>query len=148
MQIPRSVAQSHALVVAADSSTRNTCRIALRRLGLSVASLDSGVAAIVSAREKSPDVVILDPQLRDSSASEVIGWLRSNPTGQFAPIVVLGRYPFNIGDEQHRNVVVLKTPSGAAIGRVVETLLNKETGSIRPIPKQMIEKSNRVGSGP
>ncbi len=147
MRVPGSGAQGHALVVAADADTRNTCRLALRRLGLSVSSLDSGVAAIVAVRERAPDVVILDPQLRDSSAAEVIAWLRSNPAAQFAPIVVLGRYPFNAGDGQHRNVVVLKTPSGAAIGRVVETLLNKGAGSIRPIPEAASDKSYQVESG-
>jgi hypothetical protein len=37
------------------------------------------MAALMSAREVRPDLIVIDQQLRDVSGQK-IGWLRSNPT--------------------------------------------------------------------
>lgn len=78
-----------ALVVAADSATHRMCRSALEVSGLVVDGVDSGMAAVISAREARPDLIVMDQELRDVSGREVIGWLRSNPALESTPVIVL-----------------------------------------------------------
>ena len=78
-----------ALVVAADMATHRLCRAALETSGLAVDGVDSGMAALMSAREVLPDLIVIDQQLRDVSGQEAIGWLRSNPTLRATPIIAL-----------------------------------------------------------
>src|ERR1700730_10195794 len=78
-----------ALVVGADSETLQLCRDALESSGLVADAVDSGIAAVVAARASPPDLVLVDVQLRDVPGCEAIGWLRSNPSLQSTPIIVL-----------------------------------------------------------
>ena len=78
-----------ALVVGADSETLQLCRDALESSGFVADAVDSGIAAVVAARASPPDLVLVDVQLRDVPGCEAIGWLRSNPSLQSTPIIVL-----------------------------------------------------------
>ena len=82
-------ASRRALVVAADMTTHRLCRAALETSGLAVDGVDSGMAALMSAREARPDLIVIDQQLRDVSGHEAIGWLRSNPALRATPIIAL-----------------------------------------------------------
>ncbi len=83
--------ERRALVVDTDPVTASACREALERMGFVIERVDSGVAAVVAARARLPDVILMDSQLRDASAAEVIGWLRSaNLALASVPIVVIG----------------------------------------------------------
>jgi CheY-like chemotaxis protein len=67
------------------------CREALEGMGFVIERADSGVAAVVAARRWVPDIILMDSQLRDASAAEVIGWLRcANLTLAGIPIIVIG----------------------------------------------------------
>ena len=57
--------------------------------GFVVEAVDSGIAAVVAAREERPDVIFVDLQLRDVPGREAIEWLRSNPALRSTPIVIL-----------------------------------------------------------
>jgi CheY-like chemotaxis protein len=76
-----------ALLVSADANRRRACREIFEKLGFTVADVDSGVAAVVSARDRAPDVILVDEQLRDVPGDEAIGWLRSNPVLASTPII-------------------------------------------------------------
>jgi CheY-like chemotaxis protein len=78
-----------ALVVAADSLTHRVCRAALESSGLAVEGVESGMEALMSARELPPDLIVVDQQLRDVSGNEAIGWLRANAALRVTPIIVL-----------------------------------------------------------
>ena len=78
-----------ALVVEADPATLQLCRAVLESSGFVVDAVDSGIAAVVAAREGLPDLILMDLQLRDVPGREAIGWLRSNPALRSTPIVVL-----------------------------------------------------------
>jgi two-component system cell cycle response regulator DivK len=78
-----------ALVVAADSLTHRICRAALESSGLVVEGVESGMEALMSAREVPPDLIVVDQQLRDVSGNEAIGWLRANAGLRATPIIVL-----------------------------------------------------------
>jgi len=61
----------------------------LESSGFAVDAVDSGIAAVVAAREDLPDLIFVDVQLRDVPGPEAIRWLRSNPALQSTPIIVL-----------------------------------------------------------
>jgi CheY-like chemotaxis protein len=78
-----------ALVVEAEPATVQLCRRILESSGFVVDVVDSGIAAVVAAREKLLDVIFIDLQLHDVPGREAIGWLRSNPALGSTPIIVL-----------------------------------------------------------
>jgi len=85
-----STRKRRALVVNTDPVSTRLCRETLERLGFTIERVDSGVAAVVAARSQTPDLVLMDLQLRDVTAAETIGWLRSNQALKSVPIIVLG----------------------------------------------------------
>ncbi len=90
---PASAATAHsrrALVVDADPVSTRLCQETLERMGFAIDRVDSGVAAVVAARGRVPDLIVMDFQLPDVSAGETIGWLRANQALKSVPIVVLG----------------------------------------------------------
>jgi len=118
------VRNRRALIVDTDSVSARLCRETLERIGFVIDYVDSGVAAVVAARGRVPDLILMDSQLRDVSASETIGWLRSNQALAGVPIVVLGiadgsRLPA----KNARAIVGIGKPlSAAAIERAVRDL--------------------------
>jgi len=58
------MASRRALVVAADMATHRLCRAALETSGLAVDGVDSGMAALMSAREARPVLIVIDQQPR------------------------------------------------------------------------------------
>jgi DNA-binding response OmpR family regulator len=85
-----STRKRRALVVNTDPVSTRLCRETLERMGFTIERVDSGVAAVVAARSQTPDLVLMDLQLRDVTAAETIGWLRSNHALKSVPIIVLG----------------------------------------------------------
>lgn len=81
--------ERHALVVEADTGTREICRAALECLGFSVNAVDTGVAAVAAARETKPDIVLFDTQLRDVRGAELLDWFRDNPALRQVPMIAI-----------------------------------------------------------
>ncbi|MFZ1122982.1 MAG: response regulator [Candidatus Binataceae bacterium] len=114
-----------ALVVGADPVTLRFCRDALKSSGFAVDAVDSGIAAVVAAREDLPDLIFVDVQLRDVPGREAIRWLRSNPALQSTPIIVLTT---NAEDDAAPGLTrpgpsLLKPVSLAALRRVIREVL-------------------------
>jgi len=114
-----------ALVVGADPVTLRFCRDALKSSGFAVDAVDSGIAAVVAAREDLPDLIFVDVQLRDVPGREAIRWLRSNPALQSTPIIVLTT---NAEDDAAPDLTrpgpsLLKPVSLAALRRVIREVL-------------------------
>jgi DNA-binding response OmpR family regulator len=78
-----------ALLVEAEPETLQLCRDVLEKSGFVVDVVDSGIAAVIAARQARPDLILVDLQLRDVPGREAIGWLRSNPALRSTPIIVL-----------------------------------------------------------
>lgn len=118
---PSTAPHRRALIVDGDLGSARLCRQTLERMGFVIERADSGVAAVVAARARVPDLILMDSQLRDVSAGETIGWLRSNEALTSVPIVVLG-----IADETRslrRGIRSIGKPlSSAAIERAVRDL--------------------------
>ena len=85
----RTASRRRALVVEADSRTRQICERILESCGAAVDVTESGVTALTMARRKRPDIAIVDSQLRDCTGLEFVRWLRSNATLKSVPIIVL-----------------------------------------------------------
>lgn len=70
---------------------RQRCRVTLGIAGFVVANdVESGAAAVTTAREQRPQVIILSQQLSDVPADEAVKWLRSNRDLATTPIIILG----------------------------------------------------------
>ena len=114
-----------ALVVGADPVTLRFCRDALKSSGFAVDAVDSGIAAVVAAREDLPDLIFVDVQLRDVPGREAIRWLRSNPALQSTPIIVLTTKAEDDAapDLTRPGPSLLKPVSLAALRRVIREVL-------------------------
>jgi CheY-like chemotaxis protein len=125
-----------ALVVGADSATQ-LCRAFLESSGFVTDAVDSGIAAVVAARESPPDLVLVDVQLRDVPGCEAIGWLRSNPALQSTRIIVL---TINAEDDAvptlARPYALLPKPvSPAAIRRTIREVLEFPESSAKSLTR-------------
>jgi CheY-like chemotaxis protein len=78
-----------ALIVEGDPATARLCRDVLESSGFVVDAVDSGIAAVVAARDRLPELIVMDLQLRDVPGHEAIAWLRSNPALRLTPIILL-----------------------------------------------------------
>ena len=114
----------HALLVGTDPVSARMCRETLERMGFALERVDTGVAAVVAARGRVPDLIVMDFQLSDASAGETIAWLRANQALTSVPIVVLG-----IGDGSRSAVMEAsimtalgKPVTSASIERAVRSL--------------------------
>jgi CheY-like chemotaxis protein len=96
--------------------------------------VDSGIAAIVAARENQFDVIFVDTQLRDVPGHEAIRWLRSSSAPQSTPIVVLNAEADDGADLAftRQNPALRKPVSVAAIRRTIHELPNSLV-MLRPI---------------
>ena len=121
----RSRSGQRALVVEADPVTLRLCRDVLESSGFVVDAVDSGIAAVVAARQGLPDLILMNLQLRDVPGGEAIEWLRSNPALRSTPIIVLTA---NAGDDAHlvdaKPGASLRKPiSAATIRRAIREVL-------------------------
>jgi len=83
-------ATKRVLIVNTDPVSGRVCQETLGRMGFAIERVETGVAAVVAARGRAPDLIVMDFQLSDVSAGETIGWLRANQTLKSVPIIVLG----------------------------------------------------------
>ena len=121
----RSGSTRRALFVGADRATVGLGRKGLESLGFVVDAAESGIAALVTAREWLPDLIFMDRQLRDVAAREAIGWLRTNPALRSTPIIVL-----IMGGEDEVDMATIgpgtslrKPVSPAVLGHTIRRLL-------------------------
>lgn len=85
MNFPR-----RALLAVAEPTSERLCRETLCRAGFLVDSVDSGIGAVTAVRERLPQLMIVDTQLRDVPGREAVDWLRSNAALRSAPVILLG----------------------------------------------------------
>ncbi len=77
------------LVVDDDASLREMLRQQLTERGYEVRLASNGYDAIQSVRSKRPDVVVLDVMMPEISGFDVAAVLKSDPTTQAIPIIIL-----------------------------------------------------------
>lgn len=78
-----------ALVVETDASSASVVCLSLENLGFCVKAVESGVDAVIAARQDPPSVIFLAIQLRDVAGVVLAMWLRANPTLLDVPIVAM-----------------------------------------------------------
>lgn len=78
------------VLVAEDrESSRELIRTMLEHSGFAVIEASNGVEAVLLAREKNPDLVLLDLQMPIKDGFDVLKELRADPRFQSTPIVAL-----------------------------------------------------------
>ncbi|MET0495830.1 MAG: response regulator [Actinoplanes sp.] len=77
------------LLVEDDPDIRHLVSYKLRRSGLEVIDVADGIAALRSARENPPDLVLLDVRMPKMSGIEVCRELRAGPLPATVPIIML-----------------------------------------------------------
>ena len=96
--------------------------------------VDSGIGAVIAVRERTPQLILMDLQLRDVPGREAVSWLRSNRNIQATPIVILA----GASDEERllqapRPGAILRKPlSPEAIRRVIRDVLETEDSPCSP----------------
>lgn len=127
---PKAAAPPRALLVIAEPSSNWLCREVLEALGFSVEAVDSGIGAVIAVRKRTPQVILLDSQLRDVPAREAVGWLRSNRNLGATPIVIL----VGANEEEHLlpalcpGAILRKPLSVEALRRVIGYVLEGSSG--------------------
>ena len=116
-QPANSGANRRALVVEGTASSLRLCRHILKGSGFDVETASSGIAALTSARNHHPDLIMMDTQLRDVPGYEFINWLRATPALQMTPIIMLGGNPATIDIESTKlgAIAILQKPASALI---------------------------------
>ena len=112
-----------ALVAASDAGARDACQAALGS-DWEVVVVDSGVAAVIAARQDAPGMIFVDLQLRDVPGGQAVAWLRSNPELDRVPIVLIAG---GVEDDAeivdiHPTALLRKPVSRGAVERIVRSL--------------------------
>ncbi len=96
-------------------------------LGFEIDAVDSGIGAVIAARERHPDVILMDLQLRDVPAREAVEWLRSNPGLQSTPIIILtGKSDEQLDASAIQPGALLRKPaSPMTIRRAINSVLER-----------------------
>ena len=81
--------RKRALIVEAAPSSLRLCREILKCSGFVIELAGTGIAALTSARENRPDLIVMDLQRPDVPGREFIGWLRDVPALRSTPIIIL-----------------------------------------------------------
>jgi two-component system, OmpR family, response regulator len=84
---PAGAAPARVLVVDDEAAITDLLGTALRYMGFDVRTVATGMAALESARDKAPDLVVLDVQLPDIDGFEVCRRLRESH--DFVPVIFL-----------------------------------------------------------
>jgi two-component system, cell cycle response regulator DivK len=125
-------APRQALIVDADPVSREFYRRVLTGCGLQVRDTTSGVAAVTTARDWKPDIIIVDLQLPDVPGRQAVEWLRSIPGLKKTPVITIGW--------QGGSTMEPQTPGGewASLAKPVSPR----------VLRQMIDRLSRKGGRP
>jgi two-component system phosphate regulon response regulator PhoB len=105
------------------------CREALEKDGFLVETVDSGIGAVVAVRERLPQVILIDLQLRDVPGREAVGWLRSNPALHSTPIVII------IGGAEDSRMLAPPQPGAVLRKPLTPDAIRRAVGDLRkPTP--------------
>jgi CheY-like chemotaxis protein len=109
------------------------CRDILERSGFAIEVAGSGIAALTSARERHPDLIVMDLQLPDVPGREFIGWLRDVAVLRSTPIVVFAGATGETTDLAHLgpNALLRKPVSALVIHRAIREALKSESSHPR-----------------
>lgn len=80
---------SRVLLVDDDPDQVDMYRYALQIAGFVVDAAGTGADAVVRARERHPDVIVLDVRLPDMNGWDVCASLKADPVTEHVPVIVL-----------------------------------------------------------
>jgi two-component system, cell cycle response regulator len=117
----------HALVAAVEPAPLRLFRSVLTDLGFEIEVVDSGIGAVMAARERCPDLILVDMQLRDVPGREAVEWLRSNPALKSTPVIILAATGEDKADAPSipPDMLLRRPVSPVAIRRAIGNVLDK-----------------------
>ena len=80
---------SAVLIADDDPDIRDLVAFKLEQAGFAVTAVDNGLAALSAARERPPDLVVLDVMMPGLSGIDVCRQLRAEPATATLPIILL-----------------------------------------------------------
>jgi len=86
---PRSISDSHVLLIDDDPDVQLLVQAMLRPLGVRMHVVGDGTAGLASARECTPDLILLDYDLPDRSGLEILNELRVDPVLSRVPVIMV-----------------------------------------------------------
>ena len=109
---------------------------ALARAGYDITSAADGAEALSLAREKLPDLILLDMLLPKLSGPDVLKALKSDPATQAIPVVVLtGMSQKNAARLQNDGALAFLEKSALALDKGPNHLLNALKEIFRDLPR-------------
>jgi CheY-like chemotaxis protein len=81
--------KTRVLVIEDSASVRRLIEVCLRVMDVEIVSVEDGVKGLAAARNKRPDVVVLDIGLPGMDGWEVLRQLRAEPLTQSSKVLVL-----------------------------------------------------------
>jgi CheY-like chemotaxis protein len=121
-------ARKRALLVEANTSSLRLCRDILERSGFRIETAGSGIAALTSAREQQPDLIVMDLQLPDVPGREFVGWLRDVPNLRSTPIIIFAGATGDTTNLAHlgANALLHKPVSAPMIHRAIREAMKSD----------------------
>ena len=83
------------LVVDDDRDARTMYRMYLRHAGCKVRTARDGIAAIAKAKDRAPDVIVMDLAMPRLDGWTTSRWLKSSPATAHIPIIALSAAPMS-----------------------------------------------------
>lgn len=125
---------SNILVVEDDATVAVWLATLFRRFGFSVAVADDGVVGLRMARDRRPDVVLLDYHLPGADGGEIMRTLRRERAASELSIVMLsGDEELDVGRllDEGVDAFVPKRADGLVVLTTVQSVLENRVGAAR-----------------
>jgi len=125
--------RKRALIVEANTSSLRLCRDILKGSGFQIETTGSGIAALTSARQQQPDLIMMDLQLPDVPGREFIGWIRDVPQLRSTPIIIFAGATGETAELAHLgpNELLRKPVSALGIHRAIREALKSDEDCTR-----------------
>jgi twitching motility two-component system response regulator PilG len=123
------VAKKKILIVEDEESLLKLESILLTSKGYEVRGVANGLAALEALAEELPDLVLLDIMLPEIDGFEVCQRIKSNPTTQHIPVIMLtakkGREDMTRGEQVGADWYITKPFKSAMVIETIQRFLNR-----------------------
>jgi PAS domain S-box-containing protein len=117
-----------AMVVEDDPSALALTTLYLEREGVDIVQVEDGGEALTVARERSPDVILLDISLPAMGGQEVLRRLKADPATSSIPVICVSAYSAQDYDSRGSAAQLVKPVSREALVGEVESVLISGVG--------------------
>ncbi len=132
---PEDIVPARILIIDDDPDAAELVSYALQLKGYEISTAYNGVDGLASAREKAPDLIILDGMLPGMDGIEICRTLRSDPSTASLPILMLSaraqQKDVELGQQACVDLYITKPIALERLAAWVETYVSGEGHGIR-----------------